>query len=197
MFGQLPRVEHTAHFPRNSHEHRDLHHFQICPVLSQYLTKHSLRRPFWPPSQLAPVCAWPAGTPQSPLAMAAGLGPCIALSQAGLRHLHLSPSPAFGTASTACGPWNARAKGQHEGKLQFYGNVRKSSSKVASGVVKKRKGKRVLLTKQSPLRHILFAKQCTQKPDQLKLHSYILNSLKLFISILKIYASTVSSAINF
>lgn len=88
--------------------------------------------------------------------------------------------------------------GRTKSMLQYYGNSTKSLFKSRFCGKKKKKKRRVLLTKQNPLRYILFAKQCTQKNlINFKLHSYILNSLKLFISILKIYPSTVASVINF
>ena len=82
--------------------------------------------------------------------------------------------------------------------LQFYGNVIKSLFK--NGFLREQQQKRSkdYHSKTKPPEPFLFAKQCTQNLINLKLHSYILYSLKLFISIKKkIYPSTVALVINF
>lgn len=151
MFCQLPRAEYTAHFPGKSHKHRCLHHFQICPFCSQLLIKHSLKRPFWPLptplSQLPPVRALPAEWLPShprgqPWPCQQGWVPVPSLnchvpgSGWGRSLLHL---PLAQPVVPVCFEMHGYG-GRMKGRLQLYGNVMKSSSKIASGVVKKERG---------------------------------------------------------
>lgn len=76
--------------------------------------------------------------------------------------------------------------------LQFYGNIIKSVFKNCFYEEKKKKarerGTTAKQTKQNPRGIFICQAMCTRtrtKTINLKLHSYILNSLKLFISILK------------